>query len=97
MIRHAALFTLNHPPGSPEEASFLAALADLASLPGVEAFQISREISPRNAFAFTVSMCFADQEAYDGYNQHPSHLAFVAERWLLEVASFMEHDTSPLI
>jgi hypothetical protein len=30
-------------------------------------------------------MEFADQAAYDGYNEHPVHTAFVAERWVPEV------------
>ena len=38
-------------------------------------------------------MTFADQAAYDGYNNHPSHVSFVQGRWIPEVAAFMEHDT----
>lgn len=93
MIRHAALFRLKHPGGSPQEASFLAALGDLRDLPGVQDFLISRETSPKNPYDFAVSMVFADQAAYDGYNNHPGHVAFVEGRWIPEVAEFMEHDT----
>jgi hypothetical protein len=96
MIRHAALFRLRHRSGSPEEAAFLAALATLASIPGVDDFEIARETSPKNDFAFAVSMRFADQAAYDAYNGHPLHVAFVRDRWEPEVAAFMEHDTAPL-
>ena len=96
MIRHAALFRLSHPRGSAKEASFLAALAGLRSIPGVEDFQISREISPKNNFDFVVAMNFADQEVYDGYNVHPGHEVFVQGRWIPEVADFMEHDSVPL-
>lgn len=96
MIRHAALFRLKHPAGSAEEHSFLEALAGLAAIPGVGDFQIARETSPKNAYAFAVSMIFADQAAYDGYNGHPLHVAFVEGRWLPEVAEFMEHDTVAL-
>jgi hypothetical protein len=96
MIRHAALFRLNHPAGSPEESSFLTALAGLEKIPGVQDFLISRETSPKNPYAFAVSMVFADQPAYDGYNQHPDHVSFVQTRWIPEVAEFMEHDTTPL-
>ncbi len=95
-IRHAALFRLKHAPDSPEEASFLAALSGLAAIPGVEGFEIAREVSPKNPFAFAVSMRFADQAAYDAYNSHPAHVAFVQGRWLPEVAEFMEHDTVAL-
>ena len=96
MIRHAAIFRLNHPAGSPQEADFLAVLAGLAVIPGVADFKIAREISPKNDFAFAVSMRFADQAAYDAYNDHPLHVAFVRDRWVPEVAAFMEHDTVAL-
>lgn len=96
MIRHAAIFRLKHAAGSTEEASFLAALSGLKSIPGVEAFLISREISPKNGFDFAVSMNFADQAGYDFYNQHPDHTAFVQGRWIPEVVDFMEHDTVAL-
>jgi hypothetical protein len=59
----------------------------------VEGFEIARETSPKNDFAFAVSMRFADQAAYDAYNTHPLHVAFVRDRWVPEVAAFMEHDT----
>jgi hypothetical protein len=96
VIRHAALFRLSHPAGSPQEAGFLAALAALSAIPGVADFEIARETSPKNAFAFAVSMRFADQAAYDAYNAHPLHVAFVRDRWAREVAAFMEHDTVAL-
>lgn len=96
MIRHAALFRLRHAAGSPEEAGFLAALAGLSAIPGVHAFEVAREVSPKNDYAFAVSMTFADQAAYDAYNSHPLHVAFVQDRWIPEVASFMEHDTVAL-
>lgn len=96
MIRHAALFRLSHAAGSAAEAGFLAALSGLRAIPGVQDFQISREVSPKNPFAFAVSMTFADQAAYDAYNVHPAHVAFVQGRWIPEVAEFMEHDTVAL-
>jgi hypothetical protein len=37
-------------------------------------------------------MEFADQAAYDGYNVHPLHVRFVAERWVPEVEAFLEAD-----
>ena len=96
MIRHAALFRLHHAQGSAAEADFLHTLAGLAVIPGVRDLQVSREISPKNDYAFAVSMTFADQAAYDAYNAHPLHQAFVQGRWLPEVAAFMEHDTVAL-
>jgi hypothetical protein len=96
VIRHSALFRLKHPAGSAGEAGFLSALAGLKGISGVDHFQIARETSPKNSFDFAVSMTFADQAAYDGYNGHPLHVAFVQRRWLPEVVEFMEHDSVAL-
>ena len=92
-IRHAVSFTLRHAPGSPEEADFLAAAARLAEVvPGVEAFEVLREVSEKNAFVHGLSMEFADRAAYTAYNEHPEHVAFVQDRWLAEVTEFAESD-----
>jgi hypothetical protein len=92
-IRHSVSFTLAHPQGSAEEADFLAAAARLAEVvPGVEAFEALREVSTKNAFVHGLSMEFADRAAYEAYNEHPEHVAFVQERWLAEVTDFLEID-----
>jgi hypothetical protein len=39
-----------------------------------------------------LSMEFTDQAAYDTYNDHPIHVAFVRDRWKTEVSDFMEID-----
>ena len=96
MIRHTVAFRLHHAPGSPEEQDFLAAARALADIPGVEGFEQLRQTSPKNDFRFGFAMEFADQAAYDSYNEHPVHTAFVAERWLPEVADFLELDYEPL-
>ena len=76
-----------------EETDFLAAAARLAEVvPGVEAFEVLREVSPKNGFAHGLSMEFADRAAYEAYNEHPEHVAFVQERWLAEVTDFQEID-----
>ncbi len=95
-IRHTVSFTLRHAPGSAEEADFLAAAVALGAIPGVEAFEVVREVSPKNAFAFGISMEFADTAAYASYNEHPAHVAFVEGRWLPEVADFLEVDYASL-
>ena len=91
-IRHTVVFTLAHPEGSPEEADFLATGAQLAAIPGVEAFEILRETSPKNSYRFGISMEFAGPGAYTAYNEHPDHVRFVQERWLSEVSEFLELD-----
>jgi hypothetical protein len=91
-IRHTVAFTLAHPSGSAGERGFLEAAEQLAAVPGVEAFELLAEVSPKNGFRFGISMEFADRAAYDGYNEHPDHVRFVQERWLAEVTDFLELD-----
>ena len=92
-IRHTVSFVLVHAPGSAEEAAFLAAAARLADVvPDVEDFEVLREVSPKNPFVHGLSMEFADRTAYEVYNEHPEHVAFVRERWLAEVSDFLEID-----
>ena len=92
MITHSVFFRLNHEKGSAAEAAFLAKAATLAAIPGVADFHVLNETSPKNPFDYGLSMRFADQAAYDGYNTHPDHVAFVQEIWLKEVADFQEID-----
>ena len=91
-IRHTVVLTPRHAAGSPQEADFLAAAAGLAAIPGVEAFEILRETSPKNGYRFGISMEFADAAAYAAYNEHPDHVRFVQERWIPEVGDFLEID-----
>jgi hypothetical protein len=92
-VRHTVSFVLVHSQGSGEEADFLAAAARLADVvPGVEAFEVLREVSPKNPFVHGLSMEFADRAAYNAYNEHPEHVAFVQDRWLAEVSDFLEID-----
>jgi hypothetical protein len=91
-IRHTVAFRLRHAEGSSEEAAFLDAAAALAEIPGVEAFEVLREVSPKNDFRFGLSMEFAGADAYAAYNEHPVHTRFVEERWIPEVREFLEID-----
>ena len=91
-IRHTVAFTLTHPAGSEEESDFLKAAERLAATPGVEAFELLAEVSPKNDYRFGISMEFADRDAYERYNVHPDHVRFVQERWLSEVTEFVEID-----
>ncbi|MBX3582994.1 MAG: Dabb family protein [Rhizobiaceae bacterium] len=96
MIRHTVAFRLKHPRGSAEERSFLEAGRALADIPGVEAFEQLNQVSPKNNFHFGYSMEFADQDAYQAYNDHPDHVAYVRDRWIPEVEDFLEIDYTPL-
>ncbi len=91
-IRHTVAFALVHPEKSAEERDFLEAAERLAAIPGVEAFELLAEVSPKNGYRFGISMEFADRPAYERYNDHPDHVRFVQERWLSEVGDFLELD-----
>jgi hypothetical protein len=91
-IRHTVAFTVAHPEGSAAERDFLQAAERLGAIPGVEAFELLAEVSPKNAYRFAISMEFANRAAYDGYNEHPDHVRFVQDRWLPEVGDFLELD-----
>lgn len=96
MIRHTVVFTLRHATGSLKEKAFLRDAKILAEIPGVKKFEQLRQISSKNNYDFGFSMEFADQAAYDGYNAHPKHIAFVRDRWSHEVERFLEIDYEPV-
>ncbi len=91
-IQHTVAFRLHHPTGSGAEQDFLTAARALADIPGVQEFRQLRQVSPKSDFTFSFSMRFADDEAYQAYNEHPVHVAFVSDRWQAEVADFAELD-----
>ncbi|THF74956.1 Dabb family protein [Cohnella fermenti] len=87
------IFTLKHVPGSAEAEKFLAdGRTILTSIPTVSNFGVYSQVSAKNDFDYGFSMDFASQADYDFYNEHPSHVAFVKERWELEVERFLEID-----
>jgi len=90
------VFRLKHGEGSASEADFLRAAGALGSIPGVEAFELMREVSPKNDYRYALTMEFADRPAYDAYNAHADHVAFVQARWLPEVEAFLELDSEAL-
>jgi heme-degrading monooxygenase HmoA len=95
-IRHSVVFTPTHAAGTPKEADLLAAIERLAAIPGVEAFELMREMSPKNDYRYALTMEFADASSYQAYNEHPDHVAFVEHRWDAEIAAFLEIDTVAL-
>jgi quinol monooxygenase YgiN len=92
MIRHTVAFTLKHAAGSEAEAAFLRDAKVLTEIPGVQQFEAARQVSGKNPYRFNFAMSFADQATYDAYNVHPLHVAFVRDRWMVEVADFLEAD-----
>jgi hypothetical protein len=95
VIRHTVTFRLKHAAGSDAERDFLRAACALVSIPGVQRFECLRQVSAKNTYTFGLSMEFTDQAAYDAYSHHPDHSAFVQQRWIPEVAEFLELDYVP--
>ncbi|MGN6436626.1 MAG: Dabb family protein [Agriterribacter sp.] len=96
MIRHSVIFKLKYAKGSAEETAFLRATEKLADIPGVTAFEQLQQVSRKNKFDYGLSMEFANQQAYDVYNNHPAHTAFIQEFWIQGVEDFLEIDYVPL-
>lgn len=92
MIQHTVVYRLKHPIGSAKEKDFQEAIAGLAKIPGVKHLRRHRQVSVKNKFTFGLSMEFASMDDYRTYNEHPLHTAFVAIRWVPEVAEFLEID-----
>ncbi|TVQ18856.1 MAG: Dabb family protein [Spirochaetaceae bacterium] len=92
-IRHMVVFTLRYPPDSQESRQFLAdARESLSAIPTVREFEAFRQVSRKNEYQYGFSMEFAGPDEYQEYNQHPAHVAFVNERWKIEVTDFLEID-----
>lgn len=97
MIRHTVVFNLKHAHGSLQEKAFLRdAKAALEHIPGVTKFEQLRQVNRKTDYRFGFSMEFADPKAYDAYDKHPKHVAFVRDRWTREVDAFMEIDYEPI-
>ncbi|MBR2563630.1 MAG: Dabb family protein [Bacillus sp. (in: Bacteria)] len=92
-ITHMVTFTLYAGKDNADAETFLQESKEaLATIPGVENFQVLRQVSIKNEFDYCFSMEFADQAAYDAYNDHAVHRQYVAERWEKEVSRFQEID-----
>jgi len=96
-IRHQVIFCLKSGPAGEATDRFLNdGRTLLSAIPGVGGFSVFRQVSPKNDYHFGFSMDFADRAAYEAYNVHPVHVAFVRDRWQTEVSRFLEIDFQPL-
>ncbi len=92
MIQHTVVFRLKHTLGSELEKIFLKQAKALGKLPNVIELKVQRQVSKKNNFTFGLTMYFMSQRAYDEYNAHPEHVAFVQNIWVPEVDEFLEID-----
>lgn len=92
-ITHSVFFRLKYEAASIEEKEFIDTCRRvLEPIPGMTGFRVLKETSPKNNFAFGLTMDFADQAAYDAYNNHPDHVNFVQGTWIPNVEEFQEID-----
>ena len=89
MIQHTVALRMN---SGADADHFFARARRLAEIDGVNDFEVLRQVGQKNNFTHCLSMYFDDQSAYDSYNNHPDHLAFVNDVWLPNVADFLELD-----
>lgn len=88
-IQHTVTFRLGD---DADPDAFFDRLLALEAIDGVEDFHLLRQVGTKNDFTHGLTMTFADQAAYDAYDAHPDHQAFVAEVWARDVADFLELD-----
>lgn len=92
-IQHMVIFDLEHGKGSALAEKFLKdGKKILNRIPVVQNFQVFNQVSLKNDYSYGFSMVFADKLAYETYNNHPDHVAFVENRWKKEVTRFLEID-----
>ena len=92
-IQHSVIFDLKYEKGSAEAQKFISdGKKILTAIPGVQNFQAFAQISSKNDYSYGFSMVFGNNEAYQGYNNHPAHVGFVENRWKKEVTRFLEID-----
>ena len=92
-IQHMVIFELNHEKGSASAEKFLNDGQQILShIPNVQKFQVFNQVSLKNDYSYGFSMIFSDKMAYETYNNHPDHIAFVENRWKKEIARFQEID-----
>ena len=89
MIQHTVTFRLHD---DADAAEFFRRVDELATLDGVQQFEVLQQVGKKNDFTHGLSMYFADQAAYDAYDAHPAHQDFVNNVWLKMVADFLELD-----
>lgn len=89
MIQHTVAFRLER---AVDADAFWSRVGQLSRIDGVQQFQVLRQIGQKNDFDHALSMYFESQTAYDAYNEHPDHVAFVEQVWLPNVTEFIELD-----
>ncbi len=96
MIQHSVIFKLKYPNDSGEMKSFMHAAEKLAAIPGVQQFEILKQVNAKNSFEYGIAMAFESHDAYQHYTNHPDHQQFIQDFWIPNVEEFLEIDYEPL-
>jgi hypothetical protein len=92
-IQHMVIFNLKYEKLSEEVDIFLKdGERILKAIPGVQNFQVFKQVSMKNDYDYGFSMFFKNRDAYTSYNNHSDHISFVEDRWKKEVTRFLEID-----
>lgn len=92
MLTHTVQFRFKPGLSESDKAGFMEALHALSGIPGVLDFGIFRQVSAGNSFEYLATMRFRTSEAYQAYNSHSQHTAFINEQWMPKVEAFLEGD-----
>lgn len=89
-IQHTVTLRLND---GVDNDWFLAKARELAALPGVQDFEVLEQVGKKaTQFTHALSMWFDTDGEYEAYNNHPTHVDFVQNVWIPNVAEFLELD-----
>ncbi len=89
-IQHTVTLRLND---GVDQDWFVGKARELSGLPGVEDFEVLEQVGKKaTQFTLALSMWFDSDEQYEGYNNHPTHVDFVENVWIPNVAEFLELD-----
>ena len=92
-MKHMVIFNLKHKAETAEAELFLQeSKSILETISVVQNFEVLRQMSVKNDYDYGFSMEFASLTDYDTYNNHPLHVEYVQNRWLVEVERFLEID-----
>jgi hypothetical protein len=93
MIRHSVILKLKSQITAEDKQAFFDAVDTLSTIPDVQKFEVLKQISTKNKFEYGISMEFDNQEQYDIYSNHPSHIHFLQNFWANNVEDFLEIDS----
>ncbi|SOD91968.1 Dabb family protein [Spirosoma fluviale] len=83
MFVHTVFFWLRHPESQDDHQALRAGLETLKSITDISTAYVGTPAETRrpvidHSYDFSLTLVFTDKAAHDVYQEHPTHLAFVA-------------------